>query len=73
MTRADARPSAVSFFFEEKAFDERGNLQQDKATSINKVGHGEHSVPLTAGMQHCTSSRPLMNNHVYIVLRALPA
>ncbi|XP_028070687.1 phytanoyl-CoA dioxygenase isoform X1 [Camellia sinensis] len=30
----------VSFFFEEKAFDEDGNLKQPKQLSINKVGHG---------------------------------
>ena len=30
----------VSFFFEENAFDEQGNLRQPKAFSINKMGHG---------------------------------
>ncbi|KAE9450937.1 hypothetical protein C3L33_17168, partial [Rhododendron williamsianum] len=30
----------VSFFFEEKAFDDDGNLKQPKQLSINKVGHG---------------------------------
>ncbi|XP_027098551.1 phytanoyl-CoA dioxygenase-like [Coffea arabica] len=29
----------ISFFFEEKAFDEDGNLKQPKKLSINKVGH----------------------------------
>lgn len=30
----------ISFFWEEKAFDENGNLKQPKQLSINKVGHG---------------------------------
>ncbi|KAE8719270.1 Phytanoyl-CoA dioxygenase [Hibiscus syriacus] len=28
----------ISFFFEEKAFDDKGNLKQSKELSINKVG-----------------------------------
>ncbi|KAK4484158.1 hypothetical protein RD792_011378 [Penstemon davidsonii] len=32
----------ISFFFEEKAFDEDGNLKQPKQLSINKVGHALH-------------------------------
>ena len=32
--------SNVSFFFEEKAHDEQGNLRQPKELSINKIGHG---------------------------------
>lgn len=30
----------ISFFFEENAFDEDGQLRQPKALSINKMGHG---------------------------------
>ncbi|KAL6543814.1 hypothetical protein OROGR_010311 [Orobanche gracilis] len=30
----------ISYFFEEKAFDDEGNLKQPKQLSINKVGHG---------------------------------
>lgn len=33
----------VSFFFEEEAFNEQGELHQSLALSINKVGHGLHS------------------------------
>lgn len=32
----------ISFFFEEKAFDEQGQLKQPKEVSINKVGHALH-------------------------------
>ncbi|KAI5077345.1 hypothetical protein GOP47_0007169 [Adiantum capillus-veneris] len=32
----------ISFFFEEKAFDEQGQLKQSKEVSINKVGHALH-------------------------------
>ncbi|KAH7428878.1 hypothetical protein KP509_09G021400 [Ceratopteris richardii] len=32
----------ISFFFEEKAFDEEGQLKQAKELSINKVGHALH-------------------------------
>eukprot|EP00252_Welwitschia_mirabilis_P014465 TRINITY_DN3178_c0_g1_i2.p1 TRINITY_DN3178_c0_g1~~TRINITY_DN3178_c0_g1_i2.p1 ORF type:complete len:260 (-),score=52.68 TRINITY_DN3178_c0_g1_i2:53-832(-) len=34
----------ISFFFEEKAFDDQGNLRQQKELSINKVGHGLHEL-----------------------------
>ncbi|OVA01736.1 Phytanoyl-CoA dioxygenase [Macleaya cordata] len=34
----------VSFFFEEKAFDDDGNLKQSKQLSINKVGHALHEI-----------------------------
>ena len=30
----------ISFFLEEKAVDDKGELQQAKALSINKIGHG---------------------------------
>lgn len=32
--------SDVSYFFEEKAFNEDGTLRQAKGLSINKIGHG---------------------------------
>ncbi|KAK9918248.1 hypothetical protein WJX75_002555 [Coccomyxa subellipsoidea] len=36
--------SNISFFFEENAFQEDGNLRQDKALSINKIGHALHDA-----------------------------
>ncbi|WCN07620.1 phytanoyl-CoA dioxygenase family protein [Marinomonas mediterranea] len=32
----------ISYFFEEEAFDEHGELRQDKVLSINKIGHALH-------------------------------
>lgn len=34
----------VRFFFEEKAFDADGNLQQAKELSVNKIGHAQHDL-----------------------------
>jgi phytanoyl-CoA hydroxylase len=34
----------VSCFFEEEAFDATGQLKQDKALSINKIGHAMHDL-----------------------------
>lgn len=34
----------ISFFFEEKAFGNDGNLKQPKELSINKVGHALHEL-----------------------------
>jgi phytanoyl-CoA hydroxylase len=34
----------IRFFFEENAFDERGNLKQSKELSINKIGHALHEL-----------------------------
>ncbi|XP_047332236.1 phytanoyl-CoA dioxygenase [Impatiens glandulifera] len=34
----------ISFFFEEKAFDDDGKLKQPKPLSINKVGHDLHGI-----------------------------
>ncbi|KAK2380690.1 phytanoyl-CoA dioxygenase [Trifolium repens] len=34
----------VSFFFEEKAFGDDGNLKQPKQLSLNKVGHALHEI-----------------------------
>ena len=32
--------SSVSFFFEEKAFDQAGQLVKPKHLAVNKIGHG---------------------------------
>ena len=34
----------VRFFLEDDAFDERGNLRQSKAHSLNKMGHAMHDL-----------------------------
>ena len=34
----------IRFFFEEEAFDPLGALRQDKALSINKIGHAMHDL-----------------------------
>jgi len=34
----------IRFFFEQEAFDEKGELRQDKEASINKVGHALHDL-----------------------------
>lgn len=34
----------ISFFFEERAFDEDGRLRQSKERSINKIGHALHDL-----------------------------
>jgi len=34
----------IRFFFEEGAFDRRGELKQPKALSINKIGHAMHDL-----------------------------
>ena len=34
----------IRFFFEEEAFDSAGALRQDKALSINKIGHAMHDL-----------------------------
>ncbi len=34
----------IRCFFEEDAFDDQGNLKQEKALSINKIGHAQHDL-----------------------------
>lgn len=36
--------SQINYFFEEKAFNEAGQLQQPKELSINKIGHAMHDL-----------------------------
>lgn len=43
----------VSFFFEEEAFDDDGELRQEKSLSINKIGHALHDIdPVFAEFSH---------------------
>jgi phytanoyl-CoA hydroxylase len=50
----------VRCFFEEDAFDEEGNLNQDKALSINKIGHALHQlVPQFKTFSHCEIIRDI--------------
>lgn len=42
--------SGVSFFFEEKAFDQDGQLAVPKEHAVNKIGHGEGAG---AGCEEC--------------------
>ncbi|CAM8886118.1 unnamed protein product [Rhodiola kirilowii] len=44
----------VSYFFEEKAFDNDGNLKQPKQLSINKVGHALHEKDPTFRRVSCS-------------------
>lgn len=45
--------NAVRCFFEEEAFDERGNLRKPKARSINKIGHAMHDLdPIFDSFSH---------------------
>ena len=46
----------ISFFFEEKAFNETGDLTQDKSRAINKIGHALHELdPLFYCFSHLHS------------------
>jgi phytanoyl-CoA hydroxylase len=39
-----ASAESIQCFFEPQAFDEQGRLRQDKALSINKIGHALHEL-----------------------------
>ncbi|WP_299078563.1 phytanoyl-CoA dioxygenase family protein [uncultured Paraglaciecola sp.] len=50
----------VRCFFEEDAFNEQGALQQDKALSINKIGHALHQlVPEFKAFSHSDTIRDI--------------
>ncbi|MBL4631566.1 MAG: phytanoyl-CoA dioxygenase family protein [Paraglaciecola sp.] len=50
----------VRCFFEENAFDEQGELNQDKALSINKIGHALHQlVPQFKAFSHSDTIRDI--------------
>jgi phytanoyl-CoA hydroxylase len=67
----------IRFFFEENAFDESGNLRQQKALSINKLGHAMHDLDpvfdrfsrtpaLRAVARHLGLQQPLLVQSMYI-------
>jgi len=50
----------IRFFFEEGAFDHRGELKQPKALSINKLGHAMHDLdPAFDRFSHTAKLRTL--------------
>jgi len=50
----------IRFFFEEGAFDARGELKQPKALSINKIGHAMHDLdPAFDEFSHTAKLRTL--------------
>jgi len=74
----------ISFFFEEKAFDEEGKLRQAKALSINKIGHAMHDLDpvfrafsrsprVSAVMKSLGYKRPLPVQSMYIFKASLTA
>ena len=67
----------VRCFFEEDAFDDKGELKQDKSLSINKIGHALHQlVPEFKTFSHCEKiknialdlglKRPQIHQSMYI-------
>jgi phytanoyl-CoA hydroxylase len=67
----------IRFFFEAEAFDAEGRLRQDKARSINKVGHALHDLDpvfaafsrqaaLAALVAELGVARPLLLQSMYI-------
>ncbi len=67
----------VRCFFEEDAFDDKGELKQDKSLSINKIGHALHQlVPEFKTFSHCEKiknialdlglQRPQIHQSMYI-------
>ena len=67
----------IRCFLEEEALDERGQLKQDKALSINKIGHALHDLDpvferfshgsdLAAVARDCGLAQPLVWQSMYI-------
>jgi ectoine hydroxylase-related dioxygenase (phytanoyl-CoA dioxygenase family) len=51
----------VRCFFEEDAFDEKGQLNQDKSLSINKIGHALHVLdPIFKKFSHSSKIKTLV-------------
>lgn len=69
--------SEINFFFEEKAFNQQGQLQMPKALAVNKIGHAMHdmdpvfsaftrSQPVSAVLRSLGFQRPLPVQSMYI-------
>jgi phytanoyl-CoA hydroxylase len=69
--------SEINFFFEEKAFNEQGQLQTPKALAVNKIGHAMHdldpvfsaftrSQPVSAVLRSLGFQQPLPVQSMYI-------
>src|SRR5947209_6881865 len=67
----------IRFFFEEEAFDEKGNLRQSMERSLNKIGHALHDLDavfnhfsrtpqLAALASDLGYARPLLIQSMYI-------
>ncbi|GGZ60751.1 phytanoyl-CoA dioxygenase family protein [Paraglaciecola chathamensis] len=53
----------IRCFFEEEAFNESGELQQEKAVSINKIGHALHTLnPVFKKFSHDPRIRQVAND-----------
>ena len=51
----------VRCFFEEDAFDDKGELKQDKSLSINKIGHALHVLdPVFAAFSHSAKIKDIV-------------
>ena len=62
----------VRCFFEEAAFDERGQLRQAKELSINKIGHALHELdPLFMAFSQQAALRELASDLGYVAPRLL--
>jgi len=61
----------ISFFFEEKAFDQHGVLRQAKELSINKIGHAMHDIdPVFRAFSRSGKIQDLLKSLGYV--RPLP-
>ncbi|NOT60902.1 MAG: phytanoyl-CoA dioxygenase family protein, partial [Acidobacteria bacterium] len=62
----------IRCFFEEEAFDERGQLRQAKELSINKIGHALHELdPLFAAFSQQAALRKIAEDLGYVAPRLL--
>ena len=62
----------IRFFFEEGAFDHRGELKQPKALSINKLGHAMHDLdPAFDRFSHTAKLRTLAKDLAFRAPRVI--